>query len=201
MHKHTPTIRDPSEDRPPRHRSRGKGCLAKMFRLKFKVTHTSTHRTFLLPMSRLTHRENNVLRGQAQHPMEGCSCPLSHPPTEVQMVQPPPATTCQEGWEELAVFSPLPPCPSLSSPPALSAHGRSLILRRGLWFLCCDLSFPQGQLSPLWPVLRRLEGRGWVRGWCVDANRGEGWRREGLGKVRVCSGLWARPEGKVAQTS
>ena len=51
-----------------------------MFRIKFKVLHTSTHRTFLLPVSRLVHRESHMLRGQPTASHGGLLMPTL-PPT------------------------------------------------------------------------------------------------------------------------
>lgn len=123
-------------------------------------------------------KETNVHRGQPQHLMESCSCPHSHAPTEVQRVQPPPATlevpwrtVKKDGksWQYFHHHGHVHP----RSPQHLSAHGRSLILRRGFWLLCCNLSFLQAQFSPLWPVLRGLEA--WSGGGVgVQMQRGEG---------------------------
>lgn len=121
------------------------------------------------------------------HPQTCRGCDLHQPPWR-----------CPGGLSgrmgELAVLPPSLPRPAPTPPhppPSPCQLLEGVPFLGGALALCCDLSFPQAQVSPLWPVLGRLGDMGRGRGWSAS-ERGEG--------EQECPGLWTGLEGRGAQT-
>ena len=158
-HRHTPTLADPPKDKPPRHRSGGGGLLRDVQAQiqgdthQLTLSHPATHAQAPPP------RRQMLTEVSHSNPVEGCSWPTPtragaqrlHPPWPPRRYLGGLSGSKERGDLAGSVFS------IAATPKHLSAHGKSLMLRRGLWllrsvqFTICPFprlsSVPSGQCS------------------------------------------------------